>query len=104
MILYSVTVTIDAAAEAEWLEWMRNVHVADVVGTGYFSSGEIYQVIDRPNESERTYVIQYRCASIEDYRHYRDHFAPALQKQHTDRFAGRFRASRQLLRPIGNED
>jgi hypothetical protein len=45
-------------------------------------------------------VMQYRCRSVEEYHRYRDNFAPALQKEHSDRFAGRFRGSRQVLEGI----
>jgi hypothetical protein len=55
-----------------------------------------------PTPAEGTYVLQYRCASIDEYHRYRDNFAAAMQKDHTDRFAGRCRASRQLLEEIAN--
>jgi Domain of unknown function (DUF4286) len=96
MIIYSVTVTIKAAIEPEWLDWMRRVHVPDVLRTGCFGEARIYRVVD-PAADEPTYVIQYRCSSIEEYYRYADEFAPALQKEHSDRFSGRFRASRQIL-------
>ena len=99
MILYSVTVTVDAAIEREWLDWMTRIHVPQVVATGCFSESRIHKVIEsEPGDS--TYVLQYRGASLAEYHRYRDNFAAALQKDHTDRFAGRFRASRQLLEEI----
>ena len=99
MIIYNVTITIGAAIEQEWLDWMRLAHVPDVIGTGCFSECRIHRVVDA-DATEPTYVLQYRCASIEEYQRYRDNFAPALQKNHTERFAGRFRASRQLLEEV----
>ena len=96
MIIYSVTVSIDSAVEREWLDWMHRGHVPDVVQTGCFSECRVHKVVEA-EAGEPTYVLQYRCASIAEYHRYRDNFAPALQKDHTDRFAGRFRASRQLL-------
>ncbi len=96
MIIYSVTVTIEAAMEGEWLDWMRRIHVPDVRRTGCFTEEAIYKLVE-PTGDEATYVIQYRCSSMEEYQRYRDHFAHALQKEHGDRFRGRFRASRQIL-------
>ena len=99
MVVYSVSVTIDAAVESTWLDWMTRVHVPEVVATGCFSDCRIHKVIEaEPGDS--TYVLQYRAASLDEYHRYRDTFAAALQKDHTDRFAGRFRASRQLLEEI----
>ena len=96
MIIYSVTVTIEAAIEREWLDWMQRVHVPDVLRTGCFAGATIYRPVE-PKSDEPTYVIQYRCSSLAEYQRYRDDFAPALQKQHSKRFSGRFCASRQIL-------
>jgi hypothetical protein len=98
-MIYSVTVAIHRDAEAEWLQWMTRVHVPDVVRTGCFTDSRIFKVIGNEND-EPTYVLQYHCSSPEEYQRYQQNFAPALQKDHTDRFAGRFRASRQLLEEI----
>lgn len=99
MILYSVTITIQADIESEWVEWMKNVHVPDVLRTGCFTECRIHKV--RGSEGDDpVYIMQYQCGTIEEYHRYRDNFAPALQKDHTDRFAGKFQGSRQLLEEI----
>ena len=96
MIIYSVTIAIQASIESEWVDWMNKVHVPDVLRTGCFTECRIYKVLGSEGE-EPSYVMQYQCRSIEEYHRYRDNFAPALQKEHSDRFAGKFRGSRQLL-------
>ena len=46
MIIYRVEITVEAAIELEWFDWMKRVHVPDVVRTGCFSECRIYKVID----------------------------------------------------------
>lgn len=99
MIIYSVEITIDAGIESEWLDWMRRIHIPDVVRTGCFSECRTYKVADSA-AADPIYVLHYHCRSLEEYHHYRDSFAPALQKEHSDRFAGRFRGSRQVLEEV----
>ena len=99
MIIYSVTITTEAGVESEWLDWMKRVHVPDVVRTGCFSECRVYKVVDS-TAAEPSYVMQYHRRSLEEYHRYRDNFAPALQKEHSDRFAGRFRGARQLLEEV----
>jgi hypothetical protein len=99
MIIYSVTITIQAGIEAEWIEWMKKVHVPDVLRTGCFSECRMHKVLGSEGD-EAVYVMQYLCRLVEDYHRYRDNFAPALQKDHTDRFAGKFSGSRQLLEEV----
>ena len=36
MVLYNVTINIDYAVHDEWLDWMKNVHIPDVMNTGLF--------------------------------------------------------------------
>jgi hypothetical protein len=99
MIIYSVTIVIQAGIESEWVDWMNKVHVPDVLRTGCFSECRFYKLLSSEGD-ELTYVLQYRCRSLEEYHRYRDNFAPALQKDHSDQFSGRFRGSRQLLEEI----
>ena len=99
MIIYCVTITIDGDIESEWVDWMMRIHVPDVVRTACFSECRIYKVIDS-DAADPSYVMQYHCRSLEEYQRYRDNFAPALQKEHSDRFARRFRGARQLLEEV----
>jgi hypothetical protein len=99
MIIYSVTITIQAGIESDWVDWMNKVHVPDVLRTGCFLECRFSKVVGAEDD-ELTYVLQYRCRSLEEYHRYRDTFAPALQKEHTDRFSGRFRGSRQVLEEL----
>ena len=99
MIIYSVTIAIQASSESEWVDWMNRVHVPDVIRTGCFSECRTYKVL-ASEDDEPIYVMQYYCRSVEEYHRYQDNFAPALQKEHADRFSGRFRGSRQLLEEV----
>ena len=99
MIIYSVTITIEAGIEFEWVDWMTRVHISDVLRTGCFSECRMRKIISSDGD-EPTYVIQYRCRSLEDYHRYQSNFAPALQKEHTERFSGRFRGSRLVMEEI----
>jgi hypothetical protein len=36
MILYNVTVKIEADAQEDWLQWMKSTHIPDVMDTGLF--------------------------------------------------------------------
>jgi len=100
MITYSVEIAIDPGIEAEWLAWMQQLHIPDVLRSGCFSECRVHKVLET-ERTEPTYVLQYRCGSLADYHRYRDNFAPARQKEHSERYAGRFRASRQLLEDVG---
>ena len=44
MILYNVTVNIENAVADEWLQWMKEVHVPDVMRTGIFIQNTIFRI------------------------------------------------------------
>lgn len=99
MILYNVTVSIDPAIAEDWLTWMRSTHIPDVMATGCFIESRISRV-QGEEEGGVTYAITYLSPSQEKLDEYRDAHAPALQKDHADKFAGRFAAFRTFLHVI----
>jgi hypothetical protein len=99
MILYNIELTIQPDIESDWLTWMTGVHVPDGLRTACFSSCRICKILE-PNSNDPSYVLTYECESLERYYQYRDNFAPALQKEHSERYAGRFSASRRILEEV----
>lgn len=99
MIVYSVTVNIQSESEAEWLRWMKEAHIPEVVQTGCFTECRMFKLRDA-EDGQPSYMMQYRGQSLADYERYRDKFSVDLQKDHTERFGERFTASRQLLEEI----
>jgi len=100
MFIYSVTIAINKEAEKEWLEWMKNKHIPDVLNTGCFTDYNIFQVYSAFSEDLSTYNIQYSFNTVEDFEKYQKEFAQKLQKEHKDKFEGKFVATRTILRKL----
>jgi hypothetical protein len=100
MFIYCVTVTIVESAHDEWLDWMRSIHIPEVLRTGLLLSATIYKVHIPAQEEGPTYTIQYTCRSMDDYEQYQREHAPLLQAAHTEKFSGRFTASRTLMESL----
>lgn len=99
MIVYNVTVNIDTDAEQEWLAWMKDVHIPDVMSTGLFLESRMLRVL-ADDEGGRTYAIQYTAADMAHYERYRDEHAPRLQAETQKHYGGRFAAFRTLLQVV----
>jgi hypothetical protein len=97
MVLYNVTVSVDPGIHDEWLDWMRQVHIPEVMATGCFLESRFWKVITPGDADEITYSIQYLCAGMGDYERYRDRHAAGLQAAHSGKYAGRFAAFRTIL-------
>lgn len=96
MFLYNVTVSLDPQAEQEWIKWMREIHILDVLATNCFIECKLSRVHGE-EEQGVTYSIMYLLPSEEKYKEYQANFAPALQREHAEKFNGRFAAFRTTL-------
>jgi len=100
MIIYNVTVNIEESVEQEWLQWMKDAHIPDVMKTGMFLSSKMTHVLVEEQMGGKTYSIQYTCENKETLDEYEQKYAPALQKDHNDKYQGKFVAFRTLLEVI----
>ncbi|MEW6468055.1 MAG: DUF4286 family protein [Bacteroidota bacterium] len=98
-IIYNVTVNIDDSVHDEWLRWMKEEHIPDVMNTGCFLENKICRILVN-EESGTSYSIQYTCESMEKLNEYRQKHAQRLQKEHSERYRDKFVAFRTLLEII----
>jgi hypothetical protein len=99
MILYNVTVNIDQDVSKQWLEWMINSHIPDVLSTGLFIENKVAR-IHAEEEGGLTYSIQYLSNSWDDYNTYQSKFAPKLQKEYQEKYGQKSVAFRTVLEII----
>ena len=102
MILYNVTISIDTNVEEEWLKWMKEIHIPDVMNTGLFIDNKICR-IHAEEEGGKSYSIQYLAKSWNEYNQYKDTFALKLQQEHTLKFSGKFAAFRTILEVVHHQ-
>ncbi len=97
MIIYNVTVNVDESIHADWLNWMQNKHINDVLKTGLFLKAKLVKVLVEEEMGGTTYAVQYFTdsrAKLEDY--YLNH-APRLRQEGLVLFADKMLAFRTEL-------
>lgn len=98
-VIYEVNLQIDAEIADAYQAWLAP-HVQQVLALPGFVDAEILAVIESTEMGVIGLSVRYRLrdmAALDVYL--RDH-APAMRAEGEQRFAGRFRASRRILRPI----
>lgn len=103
-ILYNVTVNIDHKIHEEWVQWMRRIHIPDVMATGKFLRFQFQRILEGQNETGVTYAIQYLAPDMQSYLDYQEQYAAKLQQEHTERYKGQFGAFRTLMEVIDMTD
>jgi hypothetical protein len=96
MIIYNVTVKISHDKHEDWVDWMKTVHIPEVMATNCFSKNVFSKVLVEDEEGTN-YSIQYYCDSMGKLEDYQNNFAPKLQEEHTLRYKDHFVAFRTLL-------
>ena len=99
MIIYNVTVAIDKRIETEWLTWMKQQHIADVMATGFFSSYRMCKILHEEDETQ-SYAIQYFCKDMDTFMRYNATQAPRLQAEQKALFNDRYVAIRTLMEVV----
>ncbi len=97
MIIYNVTINVDPAVHDEWFEWMREVHIPEVMQTQLFIENRMLKVLSDDESEGYTYSIQYTCNNMADYEQYKTNHAPGLQAKTMERYRDKFVAFRTLL-------
>jgi hypothetical protein len=99
MIIYNVTVKISNEKHDDWLNWMKETHIPEVLATGKFSHHVFSKVMIEDDEGTN-YSIQYYCESLAVLDDYQENEAPKLQAAHNDRYKEHFVAFRTLLETV----
>ena len=97
MLLYNVTIKIDADVADEWVAWMKSSHMPRVMQTGLFVENLLLRIVGDDNDDGITFAAQYHCENMTNYQHYQQTFAPALQAETKEKYAGKFAAFRTLM-------
>ena len=101
MILYNVTINIEEEIEEEWLLWMKDKHIPDVMATGFFTESKLYKLLSEvPESTSITYSIQYYAPSIKQVNDYLKKSAPDLIAEHQNKYRNKFVAFRTVLESV----
>lgn len=101
MIVYNVTCNVENPMANEWLEWMKTVHIPEVMATGCFVENKILKLHNPETDDEGiNYAIQYTCDSIETLERYRSEFGPGLQTKTLEKYGNKVLAYRSVLEII----
>jgi hypothetical protein len=61
MIIYNVTVNVDESIAKEWLSWMQETHIPEVMTTGIFLNHRLTEYYT--GDTGSTFAIAYTCPS-----------------------------------------
>ena len=100
MIVYNVTNKVEQSIAEEWLQWMKDVHIPDVLSTGCFETAGILRLIEVDESDGPTYAVQYRAASKAMYNQYIELHSTGMRQKAMDKWGNRFIAFRSVMEVV----
>jgi len=97
MILYNVTISVDNSIKEDWLQWIKQTHIPEIMATGLFTEYKLLTLLFEQNQDSQTFAVQYFCKSLKDFQLYEGKFAPILRQKTQERYGEKCLAFRTLL-------
>ena len=95
MLIYEVNLSVEPDVADEYEAWLAR-HIEEILVIDGFTSAEWFELTDVPTD-RREYVVHYRISNRTALeRYFRDH-AERMRQDGTERFGGRFTASRRVM-------
>lgn len=102
MPVYEVCVEVEPAAYAEYRAWLA-AHVAEILALPGFLGADTFERVDPvADDGWPALCVQYRLVDDDALAAYLREHAPRLRADGLARFGGRMRASRRVLRRVGD--
>lgn len=102
MIIYNVTINIHESVHDQWMKWIQEKHISDMLATGKFSSARMVKVLVEEEMGGTTYSIQYTTESKAMLQRYYDEDAPRLREEGQNLFGDKMLAFRTELELISD--
>jgi len=100
MFVYNVTIKVAHPIAQDWLHWLQQEHISEMIATGCFSQATTLQLVENTDEEGITYAVQYQAASRADYDRYMAEFAPAMRQKGLEKWGDNFIAFRTLMKIV----
>lgn len=99
-LIYNVTLKLNGDIAPEWVRWMHEIHIPEVMATACFKSYRFTHLRGYDDDEGITFAVQYVCPSQELFDIYQAEHAPALQARAKEKFDGKFVVFRTILEII----
>ena len=100
MFIYNITIQVDWSIHEAWLQWMQDIHLPEILGTGCFEKHQFVRLIEIDETEGPTYAVQFYVASKANYNRYIELYAPALRQKGIELWTDKMIAFRTLMQIV----
>ena len=100
MIIYNVTIKVEHSIVQDWLAWLKEEHIPEMISTGCFTNATILRLLEVDDTEGPTYAVQYHAASNDLYNNYIENFSDEMRKKGAEKWGSRFIAFRSVMQIV----
>ena len=100
MIIYNITTKVHHSIEAEWLQWLKTVHIKEVMESNCFTEYKIVKLLDIDETDGPTFAVQFFTESKAFYNRYVETYASLMRKKAMDKWGDKFIAFRSVMKVV----
>ena len=80
MFIYNITIKISWQIQPEWLQWMQEIYVEEVMNTGCFVKYQMVRLLEIEEDEGPTYALQLYADSSVNYDRYVHEYLPGNER------------------------
>ncbi len=100
MFIYNVTIKVHETIKEDWLVWLKEEHIPDVINTGCFTHAVILQLMEVDDTEGPTYAVQYYAESKSLYNNYISTHSAQMRQKGFDKWGDQFIAFRSIMQVV----
>ncbi len=100
MIIYNVTSKIDWSIHDQWVKWMQEEHIPEVIATGCFTHAQLLRLIETDETEGPTYAAQFFAEIKTQQDLYIEKFAPSLRQKTLKKWGNLFISFRSTMQVV----
>ena len=100
MLIYNVTIQVNRSIATQWLQWMKQEHIPEVMQTGCFEKFQMVKVLGTDESEGLTYAVQYYASTQELLDRYLQEHTSMLRQKSFEKWGDLFIAFRTIMEVV----
>ena len=100
MLIYNITYAVPHDICHEWLQWIQQEHIPEILATGYFERHQLLKLLELDESESLTFACQFYTQTEGQYRNYITEYAPGLRLKANQRWGDQVIGFRTLMETV----
>jgi len=80
MLIYNITFLVADKVSDQWVQWVNNSHIPEMVASGYFTEPRLAKVLSDHGQGGTSYSVQYHVADMQELGAWHRKFGSAMER------------------------